>query len=119
MIAKLLVTFNRHVRNAQFEIIRRPILELGSAFGSFVADEKVRKQHTGRIGRNEDQNVPKTVQIRKVHPRPRIAKHPIVDPAYDGKHQDGGVADTQPVDPFILHATKNKCKIRVKGNPDL
>lgn len=55
--------------------------------------------------------MPETVQVRKVHPRPRVAKHPIVDPAHDGHQQYSGIANAQPVDPFIFNAAEiNKVK---------
>lgn len=105
MIVQFLVATNRHIWYAQLEVIGRPILELRPTFRPFVADEKVRKQHTRRVRRNEDQNVPESVQVGKVQPRPRIAEHSIVDPAHDGHYQNGGIADAQSVDPFVMDAT--------------
>lgn len=86
----------------------RPILELGSTLGSFITDIKVRKQHASRVRRDKDQDVPKAVQIREVHPGPCVAEHPIIDPANDGQHQDGGVSHSQPVHALILDAKKIK-----------
>lgn len=106
VIVELFVATDGHVRHAQLKGVMRPILELGPTLGSFVTDEKVRKQHASRVRRDEDQDVPKTVQIREVDPGPGVAEHPVIDPANDGQHQDGGVSHSQPVHALILDAKK-------------
>ena len=104
-IIKLFVVIDRHVRYAELEIVPRPVLERGPAFRPLVVDEEVGKQYAGRIGGDEDENVPEAVQVREVHPRPGVAEHAIVNPANDGHDQDGGIADAQPIHALILHAT--------------
>lgn len=102
IVIKLFGIVNGHVRNSQLKIVPWPVLQRRSAFGAFVVDEKESKQDAGRISGDENENMPKTVQIWEVHRRPGVAEHAIVNPAHDGSYQDRRVTNTQTVHALIF-----------------
>lgn len=90
------VALDRHVRNAQLEVVGRPVLQLGDAIGVLVLDGKVGEQHARRVRGDEDQHVPDGVQIGEVDAPPRVTVELVDDPAGQSQREDDAAAVAQP-----------------------
>lgn len=92
------IALDGHIRNAQLEIVLRPILQFGHSIGSLVVHRKVGEQHAGRVRSDEDEHVPEGMHVRKVNAPPGVAEELVRYPAAEGQHEDEAAADAQAVD---------------------
>lgn len=92
------IALDGHIRNAQLEIVLRPILQFGHSIGSLVVHRKVGEQHAGRVRSDEDEHMPEGMHVRKVNAPPGVAEELVRYPAAEGQHEDEAAADAQAVD---------------------
>lgn len=101
---RCVIAFDRHIRNAEFEIVGRPILQLGNPIRVLILHGKVGKQDASRICCYENQNMPDSMQIRKIRTPPRVAEELVRNPAGQRQHQHNATPNSQPQDATVAFA---------------
>lgn len=101
-----IIALDRHVRNAELEIVGRPVLELRNAIGVLVQHGKVREQHARRVRSDEDQHVPDGVQIREIRTPPRVAVELVRYPAGQCQRQHNAAAQSEAQNAHVALAGK-------------
>jgi len=76
------------IRNSQgFPFIIRPKTQHRRQMGHFSARVEISHEHAAGVGREEDEDVPESVQIREVSIAPNGAEEAIVDPAEEAQEK--------------------------------
>lgn len=94
---RCVIASNRHIRNAEFKIIYRPIFELRLTIRMLFFDGKIGEQNACRIGSDKDENVPESVQVWKIGTPPRVTVKFVRNPAAQGQPENGTAANAQPI----------------------
>lgn len=81
------IAFDRHIGNAQLEVVLRPILELGHSIGPFVMDGKIGEKYTSCVRSNKDEYMPEGMHIGKINAPPGFAEEFIGNPAAERENQ--------------------------------
>jgi len=77
------IPLQQYVGHPQVELIRGVVLENWGLCSVVVLDLEVCKEDDGGVGGEEDEDVPRPVQVGETHARPPGAKDSIIHPAGD------------------------------------
>ena len=84
------------------KLINKCLLEYRK-FGWHVIDHiTIGKQHNGAVGREEDEDVPDPMKIRKANSGPVGTEEPVIDPSCESHANDPDTPLSQPDNSLVL-----------------